>query len=369
MPSVRSAIPGKPAFDEMDVSSRQFWTKTAEERESTFKVLREQRPVSWQRPVDATLMSVPSEPGYWAVVSNADICEVSRNSDIFISRKGVHMEPVPEDLIEASLSFLGMDGKKHAKIRGLVRTAFTPRAVKRLVESIETNSVRIVRELLDAGTGSDFVRNCAVKLPLATFSDIVGVPEADREAVRDAADAMVSVSDPSFLGGRNPLEVMVINQMYLHQVAVEMAQDRRRSPRDDIMTNLVQAEVDGERLTDNEIGAFMVLMSIAGNDTTRQTTSLTMDALTQNPEQRAWLMDDFDNRIGTAIEEFVRWATPVMTFSRIASRDYTLSGQHIAAGDKVVMFYTSGNRDAEVFDQPDRFDLSRNPNPHVGFGG
>jgi cytochrome P450 len=364
-----STIAGKPEFDELDISSREFWATTAVQRERTFAVLRKERPVSWQRPVAATLMPLPPEPGYWAVVRHADIAEVSRNSDVFISSKGVHMEPVPEDLIEASLSFLGMDGKKHAKIRGLVRTAFTPRSVAQLVDSIEKNSVRIVRELAAAGSGSDFVRNCAVKLPLVTISDMMGVPDSQRDAVCHAADAMVSVTDPLFLGDRNPLEVMVVNQMFLHQVAVEMAQERRRSPQDDIMTNLVQAEVDGERLTDAEIGAFMVLMSVAGNDTTRQTTSLTMHALTQYPDQRDWLMADFDDRIGCAIEEFVRWSTPVMTFSRIATRDYELSGQHIAAGDKVVMFYSSGNRDGEVFDHPERFDLRRHPNPHVAFGG
>lgn len=369
MGPVSSTIPGKPAFDELDISAREFWATTADDRERTFAVLRRERPVSWQRPVAASLMPMSPEPGYWAVVRNADICEVSRHSDVFLSSKGVHMEPVPENLIEASLSFLGMDGKKHAKIRGLVRAAFTPRAVRTLVESIETNSARIVGELAEAGSGCDFVRNCAVKLPLVTISDMVGVPDSQRDAVRDAADAMVSVTDPLYLGDRNPLEVMIVNQMFLHQVAVEMAQDRRRNPRDDIMTNLVQAEVDGEQLTDAEIGAFMVLMSVAGNDTTRQTTSLTLRALTQHPDQRDWLMADFDGRIGTAIEEFVRWATPVMTFSRIAATDYQLNGQHIAAGDKVVMAYSSGNRDAETFDQPERFDLSRHPNPHVAFGG
>ncbi|MEV5835507.1 cytochrome P450 [Nocardia sp. NPDC052112] len=368
MTNVSAAIPGKAAFDELDISSRQFWTATADEREMTFAILRKERPISWQRPVQSTLIPLPPEPGYWAVVRNADITEVSRNSDVFISSKGVHTEPAPQELIEASLSFMAMDGTKHAKIRGLVRSAFTQRAVSQLVESIETNSLRIVRELLEAGSGCDFVSNCALKLPLVTICDMIGVPDSQRHAVYDAADAMVSATDPPFLGDRNPLDVIVVNGMFLHQIAVEMAQKRRRSPEDDLITNLVQAEVDGERLSDAEIGAFMVLMATAGNDTTRQTTSLTMHALTQNPEQRNWLMADFAGRINGAIEEFVRWSTPVMTFGRIAARDYELSGQHIAAGDKVVMIYSSGNRDPEVFDHPEHFDLSRHPNPHVGFG-
>lgn len=369
MPTPIPTAPGKPDFDDLDVSAREFWSPTALDREATFAELRRRRPVSWQRPIESSLMPLPPEPGYWAVVRHADIVEVSRNSEVFISSRGVHMEPVPEDIIEASLSFLGMDGQKHAKIRGLVRAAFTPRAVNRLIDSIEANSVRIVDELVEAGSGCDFVRNCAVKLPLVTISDMMGVPDSQRDAVRDAADAMVSVTDPNFLGDRNPLEVMVGNQMFLHAIAVEMAQDRRRSPQDDIMTNLVEAEVNGERLTDAEIGAFMILMSVAGNDTTRQTTSLTLRALTEFPAQRAWLSEDFDGRIDTAIEEFVRWSTPVMTFSRTASRDYELAGQLITAGDKVVMMYSSGNRDETVFEDPHVFDLNRRPNHHIAFGG
>jgi cytochrome P450 len=363
-------LSGKPPFDEVDLSSRGFWSMTAEDRERSFAVLREQRPVSWHRPVEnPSLVQEPVEPGFWAVVSHAGIAEVSRNSDVFISSKGVHFEPVPEDLLGVTMSFLAMDGAQHAKIRGLVRSAFTPRNVARLVTSIEDNAKRIVGELAAAGSGCDFVRNCAVKLPLVTFSDMVGVPGALRDQVRDAADAMVSVTDPLFLRGRNPLEVMVTNLVFLHQVAIEVAEERRRLPQDDIMTSLVQAEVDGHRLTNEEIGAFFVLLSVAGNDTTRQTTSLTMRALTQFPQQRDWLMADYANRIGPAVEEFIRWSTPVMTFSRIAAHDYVLGGQQISTGDKVVMFYSSGNRDAKVFDHPERFDLSRSPNPHIAFGG
>lgn len=357
-----------PEFDELDISAKSFWAATAEDREETFAVLRRDRPVSWQRPVEPTL-PMPPGPGYWAVVGHADIVEVSRNSGVFLSSKGIHMEPVPEEVLEATSSFLAMDGKKHDKTRGLVRAAFTPRAVNQLVESINTNAVRIVAELIDAGSGCDFVRNCAIKLPLATISDLIGVPDDQREAVRDAADSMVSVSDPDFIGDREPLQVMFESSMFIHQVAVEMAQDRRRSPRDDVMTNLVQAEIDGEGLTDAEIGAFMILMSVAGNDTTRQATSLTLRALTQFPEQREWLMADFDGRIETAVEEFLRWATPVMTFARTAATDYALDGRDIMAGDKVVMFYSSGNRDAQAFGHPERFDLSRHPNHHVAFGG
>jgi cytochrome P450 len=179
----------------------------------------------------------------------------------------------------------------------------------------------------------------------------------------------VSWADSVYLDGRNPLEVLVESQMYIHQVAGALAAERREHPGDDLFSSLVTAEVDGDRLSDADIAAFFVLLAVAANDTTRQTTSHAMKALTDFPDQRAWLREDFENRIGTAVEEFIRWASPVMTFRRTAATDFELGGQEILAGEKVVMFYPSGNWDTEAFEHPERFDLSRNPNPHVGFGG
>ena len=184
-----------------------------------------------------------------------------------------------------------------------------------------------------------------------------------------AAEAAVSWADPVSLGGRNPLEVLVAGQMYLHEVAGALAAERRKRPGDDLFSSLVSAEVDGDRLSDADVAAFFVLLSVAGNDTTRQTVSHAMKALTEFPDEKAWLVEDFDDRIGTAVEEFVRWATPVMTFRRTAATDFELSGQSIRAGEKVVMFYSSGNSDTEAFDQPELLNLNRNPNPHLGFGG
>jgi cytochrome P450 len=158
-------------------------------------------------------------------------------------------------------------------------------------------------------------------------------------------------------------------QTNVHQVAGMLAAQRREHPGDDLFTSLVTAEVDGDKLADADIAAFFVLMTVAGNDTTRQTTSHALKALTDYPDQRAWLLEDFDNRIAGAVEEFIRWASPVMTFRRTAATDFDISGQTIRAGEKVVMFYPSGNWDTEVFEHPERVDLSRSPNPHVGFGG
>jgi cytochrome P450 len=356
-------------YDAIDLSSRAFWASTAAEREVSFAELRAERPISWHPPVEDALMPDSNDHGYWAVTRHADIVTVSRDNDTFLSGKGVLFETVPEELLEASQSFLAMDAPRHTMIRKVVHAAFTPRQVRRIEDSIKANARNIVDEFRDAGSGADFVELCAKELPIRTLSDMVGIPESERAQVADAADSMVSWGDPIFLNGRNPLEVLVGSQMYLHQVAGALAADRRANPGDDLITALVQAEVDGDRLTDAEVAAFFVLLSVAGNDTTRQTMSHTAKALTDFGDQRAWLAADFDDRIGGAIEEFVRWATPVMTFRRTAAVDCELGGQPISAGEKVVMFYSSGNFDGEAFVDPGLFDLSRKRNSHLGFGG
>jgi cytochrome P450 len=357
------------AYDAIDLSSRAFWSTTAADRERSFAVLRAERPVSWHPPVEDALLPDPDDPGYWAVTRRDDIVAVSRNNEAFLSGKGVIFENVPEELLEASQSFLAMDPPRHTFLRKLVSAAFTPRQVRRIEDSIQANAKTIVDELRAAGSGADFVEHCAKELPIRTLSDMVGIPESDRRRVEHAADAMVSWADPVYLNGRHPMEVMFEAQTTVHQVAFALAAERREHPGDDLFSSLVTAEVDGDRLADADIAAFFVLLAVAANDTTRQTTSHALKALTDFPDQRAWLLEDFDNRIGGAIEEFIRWASPVMTFRRTAATDFEVGGQTIRAGEKVVMFYPSGNWDTEVFEHPDRLDLSRNPNPHVGFGG
>ena len=356
-------------YDAIDLSSRAFWSTTAAERERSFAVLRAERPVSWHPPVEDALMHDPDDRGYWAITRRADIVTVSRDNEVFLSGKGVLFENVPVELLEASQSFLAMDPPRHTKLRKVVHAAFTPRQVRRIEDSIKANAKTIVEELRAAGSGADFVDHCAKELPIRTLSDMVGIPESEREHVAEATDALVSWADPVYLNGREPLQVLLENQMYLHQIAGMLAAERREHPGDDLISSLVHAEVDGDRLADADVAAFFVLLAVAANDTTRQTTSHAMKALTDFPAQRAWLLASFEDRVGTAVEEFVRWATPVMTFRRTAATDFELGGQTIKAGEKVVMFYSSGNWDTEVFDHPELLDLSRSPNPHVSFGG
>lgn len=259
------------------------------------------------------MLNDPDDAGFWAVTRHADIVTVSRTNEVFLSGKGVMFENFPPELLETTQSFVAMDPPRHAKLRKLATAAFTPRQIRRIEDAIKASAQAIVGELKAAGSGSDFVECCAKELPLRTLAHMVGIPESEREAVAYAADGLVSANDPVFLDGREPLAVMGENIMHLHQLAGSLAATRRERPGDDLFSSLVNAEVDGDRLTDAEVAAYFVLLCVAGNDTTRQTTSHAIKALSDFPAQRAWLLEDFD--------------------------------------------------------RPDSLDLSRDPNPHVGFGG
>jgi cytochrome P450 len=277
-------------------------------------------------------------------------------------------EDAPQEFLDAAQSFLPMDDPKHAKLRGLVQKAFAPRHVRTIEDGIRADARTIVDELEEGATG-DFVERVAKRLPLMTIMRMLGAPEADRDRLVHQADAMVSWNDSDFLAGREPLAVIGEAIAALHEAAAAIAADRRAQPGDDLIKALVEAEVDGDRLTDFDIASFFVLLSVAGNDTTRHTTSHAMKALCDFPDQRPALVADLEGRIDVAVEEFVRWASPVMTFRRTATRDAEIGGQPVAKGEKVVLFYPSANRDEAAFPNADRFDIARDPNRHVGFGG
>ncbi len=354
---------------DIELGSLDFWALPASERDRSFAVLRHEAPVSHHRPLEDILgLQQRDERGYWAIVRYHDIRQISRDPATFCSGQGVQFGDAPPEMLEASQSFLAMDAPRHTKLRGLVSAAFTPRQVARIEEGIRANARRVVEEAAPTG-GGDFVELIAKRLPLITISDMIGVPEADREGVVQAADTLVTVSDPEVSGASSPLEALGSALWTLTGFAKELAEQRERSPGDDLMSALVHAEVDGDRLTRDEIAAFFVLLSVAGNDTTRHTTSHAMRALTVNPDQWAALGADSDGSLPKAVEEFVRWATPVLTFRRTATRDTEIAGQPIGRGEKVVLFYHSGNRDETVFADPWRFDISREPNHHLGFGG
>jgi cytochrome P450 len=357
----------RPPFDPVNISSLDFWAQSFDEREKAFKILRDERPVSWHRPMEGSMME-PEVDGVWVVTRHDDLCYVSKTPEIFCSGQGVNFEAVPEELLEATLSFLGMDGAKHASLRRLVSSVFTPRQIAKIKDQIENQAKTIVGDLLKTKDG-DFVEQVSKRLPMWTIYEMVGLPAEERDEAAQNAEGMVAWADPEVAAGREPSQVLTDSLVGLLGTAMDLAEKRRAHPENDLMTSLVQAEVDGRRLTDDEIGPFFVLLSVAGNDTTKTTTSFSALALQQFPEQRALLERDFDGRIKVAIEEFVRWTTPVMTFRRTATQDTELRGQPIREGDWVTIVYSSANRDERVFKDPYALDITRSPNPHVGFGG
>ena len=355
-------------YDPADVSSLEFWSGTAKDRERVFAELRAHRPISWHRPVKNGMFEDPNDQGFWAVVRHADLVEVTRRPGDFLSGEGITFESIPKELLDSAQGFIAMDPPRHTKIRRLLASAFTPKQLARIDTHIVGNARGIVDDI--AGKGEiDFVAEVAALVPMHNICDMIGIPAEHRRTVAYESQFADGWRDPRLLQGSEPLARLFQTIVTVRAIADELIAARLAQPQDDLMTSLVQAEVDGERLSDDEIMSFFVLLIIAGNDTTRQSIAHGMKALTDFPEQRAWLMEDLDGRLPMAVEEIIRWATPIMTFRRTAAHDTELGGQHITAGDKVIMFYSSANMDTEVFDHPEQLDLSRHPNKHVAFGG
>jgi len=355
-------------YDPADISSSEFWAGTFADREQVFAELRAHRPISWHRPVQNGMFADPNDQGFWAVVRHADLVEVTRRPGDFISGAGITFESLPVEVLDAAQGFIAMDPPKHTKIRRLMAAAFTPKQLARIDEHIVANSRRIVDDIAAKGE-VDFVTEVSSLVPMNNICDMVGIPEEHRRTVAYESQFADGWRDPRLLQGADPLARVFQTVTTIHGIAHELIAARRSKPENDLITAMVQAEVDGQRFTDDEISSIFALLIIAGNDTTRQSISHGLKALTDFPDQRAWLLEDLDGRLPSAIEEIIRWATPIMTFRRTAAQDTELGGHHITEGDKVIMFYSSANRDAAVFDHPERLDLSRWPNKHVAFGG
>ena len=370
MTTTSPAVPrAERPYDDADLSSLDFWSATAVERERTFAELRRDRPVTWHRPVANGLFEDPNDQGFWAVVRHADLVEVTKRHEDFLSGEGIVFESMPQELLDAAQGFIAMDPPRHTKVRRLLSSAFTPKQMARIGDRIEANAKRIVDDIADKGE-VDYVAEVSALLPMHNICDMLGIDdETTRRTLAYEAQFAGGWRDPDLMQGAEPLTRLHESTQIVRAIAEDQIALRRREPGNDLLTALVQAEVDGEKLTDAEIVSFFGLLIVAGNDTTRQSTSHGMKALTDFPDQRAWLEEDLEGRMPGAVEEIVRWATPIMTFRRTAARDCELGGQTITAGDKVIMFYASANWDTEVFTDPERFDLSRSPNPHVSFGG
>ncbi|MFI7130478.1 cytochrome P450 [Nonomuraea sp. NPDC050153] len=356
---------------DFDLSERDFWARPMSEREEAFERLR-----SLETPAFFQEMEVdfaPPGPGYHALVKHADILEASRNPEVFCSGDGgaTNIPDMPAEFGEYFGSMINMDDPRHARLRRIVSRAFTPKMIKQFESDVEAAAVAIVDDLLEKGPGCDFVTEVAARLPLKIICDMMGIPERDYRFVFERSNVILGGFDPEYGGADlDQLAERVLNAgMELQQLVQDLAAHRTDHPTDDLTSSLVNANIDGERLTLQELGSFFILLVVAGNETTRNAISYGLRLLTNNPGQRALWLEDVDGHAPGAVEEIVRLASPVNFMRRKVTRDHEMNGHLYRKGEKAVLFYWSANRDESVFADPLRFDITRQPNPHVGFGG
>jgi cytochrome P450 len=358
-------------LDDVDLSDREFWGEPPAVRYAAFDKLRRERPFAFFAEPEVPLFPVGA--GYYAVTRHADIEAISSQPKLFCSGQGsVTIPDMPPEINEFFGSMICMDDPRHAKIRRIVAKTFTPRMLERLVDSVQEiadDVATTARQKAAAGDGTiDVVADFAAPIPLQVICDMMGIPEQDRAEVLHASNVILAGGDPELFPD---LEDWVRQQLeagaWLSELMTRLAAERVAAPRDDLTTALVNSEVDGEKLTHQEIASFFILLCVAGNETTRTAISQGVLALHEHPEQRARWMADL-SLTSTAVEEIVRWVTPVIWMRRTATQDTEVNGHPVKAGDKLLLFYAAANRDPAVFGDPEMFDLGRNPNPHVGFG-
>jgi methyl-branched lipid omega-hydroxylase len=354
-------------LDEIDLSDVTFWSRPLEERQAAFATLRRERPLArFDEPI---VDGRPTGPGYWAVTKHADILEISRNPEVFCSGRGsTSITDFPPEFMELFGSFIVMDDPRHARLRGIVSRRFTPKQLQQVLDDVVHIADEVIDGVVEKGS-TDFVADIAAPFPLLIICDMMGIPRSEYQTVLDATNKTLGGGDPDFVGDADPVSEILGAGMVLVQLMNSVADHKRRNPGNDLTTALITAELEDDVLTPQELGSFFILLAVAGNDTTRTALSHGMHYLTQNPDQRRIWQDDLDGVTTSAVEEVVRYAAPVVYMRRTVTRDVTLRDQTFHEGDKLVLFYGSGSRDEEVFDQPDAFDVRRSPNPHVGFGG
>jgi cholest-4-en-3-one 26-monooxygenase len=325
--------------------------------------LRESEPIHW--------VDVPdgcggfADNGYWLLAKHADVKEVSRRSDIFSNWLNGAIPTWPKEMTRENVELqrsvlLNMDAPHHTRLRKIISRGFTPRAIGRLEEDLAQRAQNIAKNAAAAGSG-DFVEQVSCELPLQAIAGLLGVPQDDRDKLFRWSNEMTGGEDPDY-ADVDPAQSSLELIMY----AMAMADERGKNPTDDIVTTLIEADIDGEKLSDDEFGFFVIMLAVAGNETTRNSITHGMIAFANNPDQ--WELYKKE-RPSTTADEIVRWATPVTAFQRTANEDTELNGVKIKKGQRLVMSYRSANFDGEVFDDPYSFNILRDPNPHVGFGG
>jgi len=360
------------AVADIDLSDMEFWGRPPAERDAAFAVLRAERPIAFFEEPDlasSSALAFPRGAGYRAITRHADITEISRHPDIYCSSKGaLSIIDLPEEMVEFFAGMVSTDNPRHARLRRIVSAAFSPRHIKAIEEGIEQVAVRLIER--SAGLGEcDFVTSFAAPLSLEIICDMMGLPPSEHDTVFRCSNVIASSGDAEYLAaGSDPLQAMLEAGQVLTALMTDLAAYRIDHPTDDLTTALISTNIDGEALSHAELASFFILLLTAGNETTRNAISHGILALTEYPDQRAIWQADPLRVAATGVDEVVRWASPVIWMRRTVTEDTVLSGEQLHPGDKVVLYYASANRDEAVFDDPYRFDVLRNPNPHLGFG-
>jgi cytochrome P450 len=355
-------------MDTVDLSDPLFWLRDRADREGAFWNLRQRPDLAYSEEYDFPDSPFPKGPGYWSLVRHEDVWHVSRNPHLFISGKGSNITDLPMEMAEFFGSMIAMDDPRHFRLRSIVSKGFTPKEVTRIEGYVGTKATALVDRMIERfpDRNCDFVSEFAALLPLQIICEMMGIPEADEPQIFNWTNTILGAGDPEFGG---TLEALMAAAMGMFSYAQALGEDRLANPGEDLTSIMMQAEVDGERLSSQEFGSFFILLAVAGNETTRNAISHGLRALTLHPDQRAIWFDDFEGVTRTAVDEVVRWATPVINFRRTATEDTVIHNTKVEAGQKVVMWYNSANRDDTVFTDPYVFDVRRPLQPaQVGFG-
>jgi cytochrome P450 len=348
------------------LSEPSFWQLPLSERMARFAELREQGPFI---PVEVANPLTGEPDPFFAVTRFDEVMEISRRPQDFCSGKGaVSVADMPAEALEFFGSFINMDNPRHARQRAIVGRSFAPREIKTVMDSVETICSEVIDSFCEDGE-ADLVKVMSQPFPLLVICDMMGIPRSEFDTVLRATNVILGAGDPEFSGGEDLGTALFGAGIELTNLMNELAAERRKNPTDDLTSKLVHNDLGEDMLAPEEIAPFFILLAVAGNDTTRTAISHGMNLLAQNPDQRRIWQDDLDRVTPTAVEEIVRVASPVTFMRRTATGDVSLSGHDFHEGDKVVLFYGAANRDPRAFDDPERFDVLRDPNPHVGFGG
>ncbi|MBB3751744.1 cytochrome P450 [Mycolicibacterium sp. BK634] len=363
---VNGQTPPEMALENINLGTFEFWGMDDALRDGAFATLRREAPIKFFHEVE--FEGIEAGPGHWALTKLDDVFYASRHPEIFSSYPNITIGDQVPEVAEYFGSMIALDDPRHSRLRNIVRSAFTPKVVARTEESVRARDEQLVSAMLanHPDGNAELVSELSGPLPLQVICDMMGIPEEDHDRIFQWTNIILGFGDPDLTTDFNEFLKVALD---IGAYATALAEDRRTNPRDDLTTALVVAEVDGERLTSAEIASFFILLAVAGNETTRNAISHGVLALTRYPEQRKIWWDDFENVTDTAVEEVVRWASPVIYMRRTVTRDVELSGVKMAEGDKVTMWYASANRDEDKFPDPWLFDVTRTPNHHVGFGG